>query len=130
MLPQGLRDSVTNIKCLVLVVEDDADTREALVAALEDSGFLIAQAANGSQALARLSSAPVPDVVLMDPGLPDCSGEELLARIRSAAPTARVLVLSGTTGTRLAALAAEAKVIGKPVDLDALEAAVAEACAA
>ncbi len=63
--------------CRVLIVEDDVDTRETLATALSDAGFLVEQAGDGAQALARSSAGERIDVILLDVHLPDMKAAEL-----------------------------------------------------
>jgi DNA-binding NtrC family response regulator len=114
--------------CKVLVVDDDSDTREALVAALSDAGFLVEAVEGGGQALDWIDANGEPDVILVDLWMPEMNGKQLLERLRSG--TARVIVLSGDSSARLVQFAREARLIAKPVDLDQLEAVVREECAA
>ena len=115
-------------ECKVLVVDDDADTREALAIALSDAGFLVEQANDGERALERIDEDGDPDVILLDLHMPGVDGAEFLARAK--ATGARVIVLTGDSSARLTQFAREAKLLVKPIDLDQLEAAVKEACAA
>lgn len=64
----------------VLVVEDSIPVRELIVRTLTSEGFVIEEAATGEEARRRLSSA-TPDVVLLDVGLPDANGFELLREV-------------------------------------------------
>jgi CheY-like chemotaxis protein len=116
------------MECKVLVVDDDVDTREALAAALVEAGFLVEQAENGRRALERIDDNGEPDVVLCDLHMPGMGGEEFLDRLRGTA--ARVIILTGDSSARLAQFAREARLLQKPIDLEQLEAAVKEACAA
>jgi two-component system KDP operon response regulator KdpE len=77
----------------VLVVEDDAETRQALVRDLGARGFLVEEAADGRAALERWE-ARRPDLVLLDLGLPDVEGLRLIGRIRRDAGTP-IIILSG-----------------------------------
>lgn len=113
-------------QCRVLIVEDDTDTREALVTALEDAGFCVEQAGNGERGLARLAQGGV-HVVLLDMHLPDMTGAEFASR---AGQSVRVIVLTADSRTRLIQFAGSAKILHKPVSLSDLEEAVREACAA
>jgi len=76
----------------VLVVEDEAPMRRFVRSALATHGFRVAEAASLSDA-ERLATESPPDLILLDLGLPDGDGLELLARLRewSRAP---VIVLS------------------------------------
>jgi two-component system KDP operon response regulator KdpE len=65
----------------VLIVEDDAETRAALVRELATRGYRTTEAEDGRSALARWESHR-PDLVLLDLGLPDIDGQELLVKLR------------------------------------------------
>jgi CheY-like chemotaxis protein len=65
----------------VVVVEDQADGREALAAYLERQGHEIRQAGTGQEGI-EAALASTPDVVLVDIGLPDIDGYEVARRLR------------------------------------------------
>jgi DNA-binding response OmpR family regulator len=68
----------------VLVVDDDAGIRSVLRGYLENSGYHVDEAPDGTTALEAFGPGGVPpDVVLLDVGLPDLDGLEVLRRIRS-----------------------------------------------
>ncbi len=67
----------------LVLVEDQADGREALAALLERRGHAIRQAATGQQGV-EVAIESAPDVVLVDIGLPDISGYEVARRLREA----------------------------------------------
>jgi two-component system KDP operon response regulator KdpE len=77
---------------LVLVVEDDPQLRRVLRAALLGARFRWIEAATGAEAIRR-ASEHVPDVVLLDLGLPDMDGVEVARAIR-AWSRAAIIVLS------------------------------------
>jgi len=77
----------------VLVVEDDDETRAALVRELSTRGYRVWEVADGSAALARWESRR-PDIVLLDLGLPDMDGLDVVRRIRRDATTP-IVILSG-----------------------------------
>ena len=77
----------------ILVVEDDDETRQALIRELTARGFRTDAAADGRTALLRWESRR-PDVVLLDLGLPDIDGLDVVRRIRSEATTP-IVILSG-----------------------------------
>lgn len=75
----------------ILVVDDEAQIRRVLRAYLEADGFAVDEASSGAQALDTLSnSAPV--LILLDVGLPDVDGMELLRRIRTISEVYVILV--------------------------------------
>ena len=78
---------------LVLVVEDDEETRAALSRELTTRGYRIVEASDGHSAMLRWESGR-PDVVLLDLGLPDIDGLEIVRRIRRDATTP-IVILSG-----------------------------------
>jgi two-component system KDP operon response regulator KdpE len=77
----------------VLVVEDDTETRAALVRELSGRGYRVEEAATGRSALGRWE-ARRPDVILLDLGLPDIDGLQVIGRIRKEATTP-IVILSG-----------------------------------
>ena len=81
----------------MLLVDDEAALRFLLRSSLEDrEGFeVIGEAAEGAEAIA-LAERTQPDVVVLDLGLPDLSGLEVIPRIRAVAPEARVVVFTGS----------------------------------
>ncbi len=66
---------------LVLLVEDEIDTREMLRRLLQKEGWRTTEAGNGLQALERLSEAQ-PDAILLDLMMPEMDGFEFLAQLR------------------------------------------------
>lgn len=85
----------TALPIRVVVVEDDARFRAAFIAAVEESADLqlLAQAATLAEAMALLSG-PEPDVLLVDLGLPDGTGVDLIHAARVAWPAADIMVSS------------------------------------
>lgn len=77
----------------VLVIEDDDETRAALVRELTARGYRVAEAGDGRTGLLRWESRR-PDVVLLDLGLPDIDGLDIVRRIRRDAATP-IVILSG-----------------------------------
>jgi two-component system KDP operon response regulator KdpE len=76
----------------LLIVDDEPQIVRALTPALAAAGFEVSAATGGEQALAALASEPF-DVLILDLGLPDIDGKEVILRIRewSDAP---IIVLS------------------------------------
>jgi len=71
----------------ILVVEDDASTREMIEELLTAQGYSVITAADGAQARARVAQA-LPELVILDLVLPKMSGMELLAEWRGSPRTA------------------------------------------
>ena len=96
----------------VLVVEDEPALARALEITLRARGYQVVPAATGHAALAEAARVP-PDAVLLDLGLPDLDGTEVISRLRAwtAVP---VLVLSGRSGSgdKIGALDAGADALG------------------
>ena len=80
----------------VLVVDDVVEVRRLLRTALRfRGGFeVVGEASSGSEAV-ELVRGLRPDMVVLDLGLPDLAGREVLSRIRQYSPTSKVVVFSG-----------------------------------
>ncbi|KQP38798.1 response regulator transcription factor [Pseudorhodoferax sp. Leaf274] len=78
---------------LVYVIEDDADVARLVLAALRDFGFACEVFATGGAVLRRLQFEK-PDLCIVDLGLPDMDGLDLMRRI-AAASSAGMLILTG-----------------------------------
>jgi diguanylate cyclase (GGDEF)-like protein len=78
----------------VLIVDDDANIRKTLADILTLNGYRSAVAASGNDGLAALQQSHA-NVAIIDLGLPDMPGIELLYRIRSAHPDTRTIILTG-----------------------------------
>jgi two-component system KDP operon response regulator KdpE len=76
----------------ILVVDDEAQIRKFLRIALEAHGFVVSEAVAGAEGIGK-SATEAPDLVILDLGLPDHDGKEVVRRIRewSAVP---ILILS------------------------------------
>lgn len=88
----------------VLVVDDEPPIRKLLRMGLESQGYQTLHAANAKTALELLREKP--DLVILDLGLPDMQGLDLLLRIRAVRPDLPVVVLSsrGDEAAKVAAL--------------------------
>ena len=69
-------------KPLILVVEDDGTVRNLITTTLKSNEYRHLTAADGESAIAAASTQQ-PDIVLLDLGLPDMDGVEVIKRIRS-----------------------------------------------
>jgi CheY-like chemotaxis protein len=81
-----------------LVVEDDDNERELLSGYLQMSGFEVDTAADGLQAMVRLTKIDRPDVVLLDMKMPRFDGRKTISAIR-ANPDYRGLKVFAVSGT-------------------------------
>jgi two-component system KDP operon response regulator KdpE len=105
----------------VLVVDDEPQIRRALRTGLQARGYEVAEAAAGEEALVQLA-AKEPDLVILDLGLPDFDGSEVIRRLR-AWSRVPVIVLSvrDAQNDKIGALDAGADdYVTKPFDMDEL----------
>jgi CheY-like chemotaxis protein len=79
----------------IVVVEDDPDSRDALLTLLKLDGHRVAAAADGPAAL-ELARTKDPDVALIDIGLPGLDGYEVAHRIRRGAAAGRPILVALT----------------------------------
>ena len=68
-------------KPTILVVEDDSSVRSLITTTLKAHGYKFLTAANGEMAV-MMASSHNPDIMLLDLGLPDIDGVEVIRRIR------------------------------------------------
>ena len=107
----------------ILVVDDKAMFRGALVAFLSTKGYEIAEAKDGPIALELFDSFD-PDMVLLDIYMPEMNGIDVLKKIKERKPDADVIML---TAVNEKSIGEEAMKIGaldfiaKPFDFDQLE---------
>jgi CheY-like chemotaxis protein len=80
----------------VLLVDDVVDVRRLLRTALRfRGGFEVVGEASGGGEAVQLVDSLHPDVVVLDLGLPDIAGREVLTQIRERSPASKVVVFSG-----------------------------------
>ena len=77
----------------VLIVDDEASLRKTLRASLTASGFAVAEARNGEEALTTIQGHAF-DLVLLDINMPGIGGIEACRRIREAAPHSGILMIT------------------------------------
>ncbi|AVT77104.1 DNA-binding response regulator [Rhodopseudomonas palustris] len=77
----------------VLVIDDEPPIRKLLRMGLGSQGYEVIEASNGKLALQAMANTP-PDLVVLDLGLPDLPGHELLRQIRSQSEAVPIVVLS------------------------------------
>ncbi len=66
----------------ILIVEDNSDIRKLMVFFLERMGYDVLEAATGLAAIER-ARATLPDLITMDLGLPDITGDKATARLKA-----------------------------------------------
>jgi DNA-binding response OmpR family regulator len=96
-LPQPAEEPITlDLPKRILVVDDEADQVEALSYRLRKLGYDAAAASSGEQALESATSV-VPDLILLDLGLPDLNGFDVCQQLGDNATTCGVpvIILSG-----------------------------------
>src|SRR6187402_3787213 len=81
----------------ILVVEDDLDLRQTIVASLESNGFAAAQAADAADAIERLRAFAY-DGLVVDLRLPDADGMTVLDEALDRYPEIRAVVMTGFGG--------------------------------
>jgi signal transduction histidine kinase len=129
---QGLWNVPDMLKDLhVLVVEDEADTRDLLVMALEQCGARVSAFASVPEALASFDAA-VPDVLVSDIGVPVEDGYSFIRKVRARedghgrdVPAAALTAYARTEDRQRALQAGFQTHLAKPVDPSELVAAVA-----
>jgi len=95
---------------LILVVDDYQDAREMYAEYLQFSGFRVAEAKNGNEAVEK-AFALKPDLILMDLSLPGMDGWEATRRLKADEATRRIPVVA-LTGHALAGASEGAKKAG------------------
>jgi DNA-binding response OmpR family regulator len=81
----------------ILVIEDDADLLKLLGEILGTAGFEVRFARTRDELKTEMNRKPLPDLALLDLGLPDMDGYEVLERVRSHAVlgTLPVIIMTG-----------------------------------
>jgi len=95
---------------LILVVDDYQDAREMYAEYLQFSGFRVAEAKNGNEAVEQ-AFALMPDLILMDLSLPGMDGWEATRRLKADERTKRIPIVA-LTGHALAGASEGAKKAG------------------
>jgi CheY-like chemotaxis protein len=110
----------------ILVVEDNPDIRQLMVFFLEQTGYDVLVAATGLGAIEQ-ASATLPDLITMDLGLPDITGDEATARLKADPSTKHIPVIVVTAYYKESPLVESAvaagacEVLCKPITLRSLE---------
>ena len=117
--------SLTERRGVVVVLEDNADTRAALSEILKREGYDVFATADGMEALDRLKIVPRPCVVLLDLHLAGMSGADFYRRQQSDPALASIPVIAVTAAPPDQRVGlGSIPVIRKPIDLDELRFAI------
>lgn len=82
----------------ILIVEDDEGIQTYIKELLLDNGYATEIASDGVEALNKIKKTP-PDLVILDLGLPNLSGESVVAEIRKKYPELPVIILTARDTT-------------------------------
>jgi CheY-like chemotaxis protein len=111
----------------ILIVEDDEDARDALVALLQMKGYHAVPAGNGREALEYLRQARTPDLIILDLWMPIMNGWEFREEQMKDPRLAEVPVIIVTALSDRTNVNAD-EVIVKPVDVEHLLSSVSHYC--
>jgi CheY-like chemotaxis protein len=109
---------------VLMIVEDDPESRSSLASIFTRRGWAICSAGTLHEALAFLDHGLVPDCLVLDLTLPDGDGQDVLSRLREDGRSTRVAVCTGTHDqAKLSSVRAmnPTAVLVKPIDLAELE---------
>ena len=112
----------------ILIADDDQALRDLIQRALQSDGHTVDVVGDGGEALARLDSGAVPDVLVADIDMPVVDGISLAQQALTKKPDLRVLMISGMVERLEAAKALPANrlaTLQKPFTLEAARAEIA-----
>ena len=90
------RTSPAQSTVTIMVVDDEERVRRLTARMLRDEGYHVLEAASAEQALERLADAGEVQIVLADVAMPGgMNGVELAEKVRAAAPSSRIVLMSG-----------------------------------
>jgi two-component system response regulator AtoC len=113
----------------ILVVDDDRSIRRSLEKFLRDTGYMVTTVDDGAAGLAAIEGGNF-DLVLLDLGLPEIDGLEVLVRLQSRESTPPVLVITARDDMRSTVTAIQRGAwdyLVKPLDIERLKIAVRRA---
>ena len=111
----------------IVIVDDDPVLVDTLRDVLQQEGYRVRSFTDAAAALAYLRSAAHADLVLVDYLMPKMTGPELVRALAESGVHPRTLLFTALGMTTTPASLGVSGVLRKPVDLDGLLAAVAEA---
>jgi DNA-binding response OmpR family regulator len=106
----------------VLVVDDDRSIRQLLTRVLDEAGYDVISAADGSEAMVIARHAAF-DLVITDLAMPETDGIELIRNFRAEYPGIRIIAISGAFSSEImeaARLLGAAATLRKPLMADEL----------
>ena len=83
------------VKEKILIIEDNAMNMELFSDLLEDEGYLILQAVNGKTGLG-IAKSEMPDLILLDSGLPDIGGVDIVKKFKGDPQTEDIILIACT----------------------------------
>ena len=110
----------------ILVIEDDPKLAHTITKSLREKAYNVTRCGTGEDAIAHFEDAHV-DLAILDLGLPDMDGMDILAHIRSKSPNVPVLILTArdAVADRVAGLDGGADdYLVKPISLSELQARI------
>lgn len=108
------RAGTSDSKLRVLVIDDDDEVRQVIVDELENLGHHVVAAAGGAEGLAQFESETF-DILLIDYAMPGMNGAEVARAVLDAAPTQKILFVTGYSNTAaIKAAAGNVPVLRKP----------------
>src|SRR3989339_177906 len=122
-IPQGRQGAGMNEKHRILIVDDEASHRMMLRAVLKEDGYAVAEASDGTEAVAAVENEAF-DVILLDIRMTSMDGIEALAEIRKLSPHVPVLIMTAYASVKTAVEALKAGAfdyLTKPLDIEELK---------
>lgn len=112
----------------ILIVDDEPELRELLFDAFNDGEMIVSVASSGTEAV-QLAQSQRPDIVITDLSLGDCSGLEVIDRLRSDVGDVPAVVITGHSDAESLTEASRhrpVELMTKPLNLDRLRTAISE----
>jgi len=101
----------------ILVIDDNTAIRELLRLVLEEEGYEVIEAADGTEGLQRYQATPT-DLVITDLQMPGMDGLELLRALQRVVPTPVLMAISGDRDTLTQARRLTPHTFAKPLPLE------------
>lgn len=115
--------SLTGKENYILIVDDNAGVRQLLFDIFCDTGYKVAMAASGVEAIAKVHTG-IPALILLDAKMPGLNGIDALLEIKKFAPVVPVIMITAYTEQEIVINAKRSGLIkyhlSKPFDLDEL----------